>query len=485
MHDVRAECPERVEKIEKMKADGIVLYGGKYQVTDTARNLKEQYEEGKTAALAGRLTAVRAHGKSVFADLQDASDRIQIYGNFNVLGEEQFTVFKQLDIGDIVGVTGSLLTSRTGEITLKVDSFVLLAKNIRSLPEKWHGLKDVETRYRRRYVDLIVNREAAGVFYKRSRIIKRVRDFLEAQGFMEVETPMMQQIPGGAKAEPFITHHNALHVDLYMRVAPELYLKKLLVGGLEKVYEIGKNFRNEGISVRHNPEFTMLELYQAYADLTDMMDLAEEMITTLVSELYGTTTVPYGEMEIDFGKPWKRIAFYDALQEQTGINWRDADIKKEARKIGITVDAADDAIEVLDTVFDEKVQPFLTNPTFITDYPVFMTPLAKRKDDDPDLVYRFELFVAHMELANAYSELNDPLEQRARFESQREQLREADKDIDYDFLMALEYGMPPAGGLGIGIDRLVMVLTNAHSIRDVVLFPQLKPEIRERRESEE
>ncbi|MBN1492788.1 MAG: lysine--tRNA ligase [Candidatus Omnitrophica bacterium] len=479
MAHLKEEFAERVKKIQEQKSAGHTLYGGRFKTDGTTQGLKDEYVEGKQGAIAGRLMAIRAHGKSIFADIKDAAGRLQLYANFNVLGEEQFTFFKSLDIGDIVGVRGSLLMSRTGEITLKVESFALLAKNIRPLPEKWHGLRDIETRYRRRYVDLIVNDEARAVFKTRSTIIKRVRDMLTDKGFLEVETPMMQPIPGGAKAEPFITHHNALHTDLYLRVAPELYLKKLLVGGLEKVFEIGKNFRNEGLSIRHNPEFTMLELYQSYADYNDMMNLTEEIVTTLVKELHGTTTLPFGEVTINYKEPWKRSSFYEILKEHTGVEWRKADIVKEAKKLGIEIKKDCTEVDILDEVFDEKVQPHLTDPTFVTDYPVIMTPLAKRKEDDPDLVYRFELFIANMEIANAYSELNDPLEQRDRFEMQREALNEKDKEIDNDFLMALEYGMPSAGGLGIGIDRLVMLLTNSHSIRDVVLFPQLKPETRE------
>jgi lysyl-tRNA synthetase class 2 len=479
MTHLREEFAERVKKIEDQKAAGHAVYGGRYNVTATTQSLKDEYIEGKKASLAGRLMAVRAHGKSIFADIKDSTGRLQLYANFNVLGEERFTFFKTLDIGDIIGVIGSLLTSRTGEITLKVESFELLAKNIRPLPEKWHGLRDIETRYRRRYVDLIVNDEARAVFKVRSTIIKRIRDMLTQKGFLEVETPMMQPIPGGAKAEPFITHHNALHTDLYLRVAPELYLKKLLVGGLEKVFEIGKNFRNEGLSVRHNPEFTMMELYQSFADYNDMMDLTEEIVTTLVKELHNGSEAPFGEKTINYKSPWKRSSFYAILKEHTGVDWRKADVRKQAEKLGITLEKKATDVDILDEVFDAKVQPHLTDPTFITDYPVIMTPLAKRKEDDPELVYRFELFIASMEIANAYSELNDPLEQRERFEAQREMLNEKEKEIDNDFLMALEFGMPPAGGLGIGIDRLVMLLTNSCSIRDVVLFPQLKPETRD------
>jgi len=356
MSDLKHDCQERIEKMEKLAAEGVSLYGGKYTVSHAMKALKDDFVEDQQTQVAGRLMAIRAHGKSIFADIKDATDRLQVYANFNVLGEEQFTLFKTLDVGDIVGISGSMLKSRTGEITLKAESFELLTKNIRSLPEKWHGLKDVETRYRRRYVDLIVNDEARAVFYARSKIIKKIRDFLFDKGFMEVETPVLQSIPGGAKAEPFLTHHNSLHLDLYMRVAPELYLKKLLVGGLEKVFEIGKNFRNEGISVRHNPEFTMMELYQAYADYNDMMDLTEELTGALVDMLHDSKTITFGEREIDFTGPWKRSSFYDILKEYTGVDWRSADIRTEAKKLGIDVSKERDEIDILDDVFDEKVQ---------------------------------------------------------------------------------------------------------------------------------
>ncbi len=378
-------------------------------------------------------------------------------------------------MGDIIGIQGSLFTSKTGEKSIKIEKFELLSKIVRTLPEKWHGLKDVETRYRHRYVDHMVNPEVQETFKKRSQIIRQIRRYLDDRGFMEVETPMMQQIPGGARAKPFTTHHNALDIDLYLRVAPELYLKRLLVGGFQKVYELNRNFRNEGISVRHNPEFTMLEVYQAFADYTDMMTITEEMITELVESCHGKTEIPYGEKTLSFKRPWKRISFYDSLKEKTGIDFRTAKIRESAEKLKVKFSKEDEEVDILNEVFGEYVEKDLWDPTFVVDYPTVMTPLAKAKEDDPNVVYRFELFIAKMEVANAFSELNDPNIQRERLMSQKEMIGEH-KEIDEDFLMALEYGMPPAGGLGIGIDRLVMLLTNHYSIREVILFPQLKPE---------
>jgi len=478
MSEISRIVKERLAKINELREEGTPLYGGKYKISGTIKEHTDQYEEAAAVCLAGRLMAVRAHGKSIFGDLKDGSGKVQIYIKIDAVGEAQFALFKKLDIGDIVGVEGQMFKSRTGEITIKVDAFRLLSKIVQVLPEKWHGLKDVEIRYRQRYIDLIANADSYETLMKRSRIIRFIRSFLEEKKFIEVETPVLQAIPGGAKAEPFQTHHNALHADLYLRVAPELYLKKLLVGGFDKVFEIGKNFRNEGISVRHNPEFTMLELYQSYADYNDMMDLTEELVNALVEKLHGSTTVSYGEATIDFSPPWKRVSFYDALKEKTGIDFRAqkaSEVIKADKNLTGKYDKNYEEADFLDLAFDEYVLPSLTNPTFITDYPVFMTPLAKRKEDDSELVYRFELFICGFELANAYSELNDPFDQRQRLEAQRESLG-GGKKIDEDFLSALEYGMPPAGGLGIGIDRLIMILTNAHSIRDVILFPQLKPE---------
>lgn len=450
-------------------------YGSRFQPVESIQSVRQEFQEGRLVRLAGRIMARRKMGKSVFADLKDQDAKIQLYGKKDVLGEDAFLDFAGVGIGDILGVEGDLFLSRTGEMTVRVTRFERLSAIMKTLPEKWHGLKDVETRYRHRYVDLIVNDDVRRTFQKRSRIIRDIRRFLDDRGFMEVETPMMQPIPGGARAKPFVTHHNTLHTDLYLRVAPELYLKRLLVGGFERVYEINRNFRNEGISIRHNPEFTMLELYQAYADYNDMMAITEELCSSLVRGLYGSDEIPYGDRTLNFKTPWKRLGFYDALKEKTGVDFREAGVRQAAEKIGFPFDPKAEDVDILNDIFGEKVECDLWDPTFIVDYPTVMTPLAKAREDDPELVYRFELFIARMEVANAFSELNDPRVQRQRLEAQKEMIGEH-KVLDEDFLMALEYGMPSAGGLGIGIDRLVMLLTDQKSIRDVILFPQMKPE---------
>ena len=459
-------------------------YGQRYLPVESISSALAHFEEGRKVRVAGRLMARRIMGKSTFCDLKDEGARIQIYAKKDELGDAGYETFAGFSIGNVVGIEGSLFISKMGEKTIRVEKFELLSKIVRTLPEKWHGLKDVEVRYRQRYLDLIVNDEVRDTFKKRSRIIHDVRKFLDDRGFMEVETPMMQPIPGGARAKPFVTHHNTLHTDLYLRVAPELYLKRLLVGGFEKVYEINRNFRNEGISVRHNPEFTMLELYQAYADYTDMMAITEELIGHLANALCGSPEVPYGGRTINFQTPWKRISFYGALQEKTGVDFRKADLRAMAKKFHVEVTDQMEDIDILNEIFGEKVEAGLWDPTFILDYPVAMTPLAKAKEGDPELCYRFELFIANMEIANAFSELNDPAVQRDRFAAQCAMIGEH-KVIDEDFLAALEYGMPPAGGLGIGIDRLVMLLTNQASIRDVILFPQLRPETGKSNETQE
>ncbi len=455
------------------------LYGDRYLPVESLTSILTHFEPDRRIRTAGRLMARRVMGKSTFGDLKDQSARIQIYGKKDELGES-YDPFTALSLGDIIGIEGHLFISKTGEKSIRITNFTLLSKIVKTLPEKWHGLKDVETRYRHRYVDLIVNDNVRETFRMRSRIIRDIRAFLDKRDFMEVETPMMQPIPGGARAKPFVTHHNTLHMDLYLRVAPELYLKRLLVGGFEKVYEINRNFRNEGISVRHNPEFTMLELYQAYADYNDMMDIAEELITSLVKDLHGKEELPFGEGKtINFSRPWKRISFYDSLKEKSGVDFKTANLREAARKLRLGSEeqiAGWEDADILNEAFGKFVEEDLWDPCFVIDYPTIMTPLAKAKKDDPNLVYRFELFMAKMEIANAFSELNDPHIQRERLESQREMIGEH-KVIDEDFLMALEYGMPPAGGLGIGIDRLVMLLTNQASIRDVILFPVLKPEV--------
>ena len=466
---------ERLEKIKTFQSQGTHLYQDQFRPTHSIGSILEPFQEGKTVKAAGRMMTRRIHGKSAFADLKDETGKIQIYAKFDVLGEKEFHFFEQLDLGDILGIEGSLFLTHKGEKTIKIERLTLLSKIVRVLPEKWHGLKDVEARYRHRYLDLIMNDEVQDVFRKRSKIVQWIRSFLDGKGFTEVETPMMQAVPGGARARPFVTHHEALNADLYLRVAPELYLKRLLVGGFTKVYEINRNFRNEGISTKHNPEFTMLELYQAYVDYETMMSLTEELVCGLVEKLYQKDTISYGERTLNFKRPWKKISFHEALKEKSGQDWRKGSIKDLAKKVGISLDQYSEDVDILNEAFDRFVQSDLIHPTFVVDYPTVTTPLAKRKSGAPDLVYRFELFIAKMEVANAFSELNDPFEQRERMTNQKEVIG-AGKETDEDFLTALEYGMPPAGGLGIGIDRLVMILTNSPSIRYVILFPQLKPE---------
>ncbi len=466
---------ERKAKRESYLKAGVTPYGERFLPIEPISQVLSQFSEGKQVRLAGRVMGRRSHGKSTFCDLKDERGKIQVYTKEEILGADNYERFTQLDLGDIIGIEGTLFVSKMGERTVKLEKYVLLSKILQVLPEKWHGLKDIEARYRHRYVDLMVNEEVRKTFQLRSEILRDIRRFLDDRGFVEVETPMMQPIPGGARARPFVTHHEALDTDLYLRVAPELYLKRLLVGGMEKVYEINRNFRNEGLSIRHNPEFTMMELYQAYADYTDMMALTEELICHLVKKIHGTEEIAYGEKKVNFKTPWKRISFYPALAEKTKVDWRKADIKKEAKRLKVEFDASDETIDVLNAVFETFIEPDLWDPTFVIDYPAVLTPLAKSQEKDPELAYRFELYIGKMEIANAFSELNDPVIQRERLERQMEIIG-GNKKVDEDFLMALEYGMPPAGGLGIGIDRLVMVLTNSPSIREVVLFPQLRPE---------
>jgi lysyl-tRNA synthetase class 2 len=481
---------QRREKLDALRARGVDPFGGRYPVTHLAGDLTTRLEKAADAeleafgpvSLAGRLVAMRDHGKTAFAHLMDRTGRIQLYARGDELGED-FALFRDLDVGDFVGVTGGMFRTRTGQLTVAVKSAAFLAKSLHPLPEKWHGLKDVETRYRQRYVDLVVNPEVREIFLLRARLIQGIRAFLDARGFVEVETPMMQPIPGGAIARPFKTHHNALDMDLYLRIAPELYLKRLVVGGFERVYEINRNFRNEGVSTQHNPEFTTVEFYQAYADYQDLMLLTEELFTGLAQSLLGRLTLTWGEHEISLARPWRRLPFFQGLSEALGtavtLDTDPASVARAAAAKGVTVKPGAAAWEVWKDVFEELVEPTLVQPTFVLDYPIELSPLAKKKRDDPRLVDRFELFVGQRELANAYSELNDPVDQLARFREQAAQKARGDDEahwLDEDYVRALEYGMPPAAGEGIGIDRLTMMLANVPSIREVILFPHLRPE---------
>jgi len=476
----------RIQKLEELKSMGINPYGQKYERTHDCLQIKEEFEklDGQKTKLAGRIMAIREHGKAAFFDIQDEKGRLQIYIKKDKVGDFIFNLFKKLDIGDIVGVEGTVFKTHKGEISVNAENIVLLSKSLRPLPEKWHGLKDVDLRYRQRYLDLIVNPEVRKTFIIRSKVIKAIRDYLDDLGFMEVETPILTPIAGGAAARPFITHHNALDIDLYLRIATELYLKRLIVGGFEKVYEIGKDFRNEGISIKHNPEFTMIELYQAYADYTDMMELTENLISHVAKKVLGTTKIVYQGEEIDLTPPWTKMTMVEAVKKFTGIDFNeiksDEEAKRVAEELNLEVGEKDTKGKILNLIFEEKVESHLVQPTFILDYPIEISPLAKRKEDNPDFTYRFELFITRREMANAFSELNDPIDQRERFLQQLKEREAGDEEahmFDEDFVNALEYGMPPTGGLGIGIDRLVMLLTDSYSIRDVILFPTMRPKV--------
>jgi lysyl-tRNA synthetase class 2 len=480
---------QRREKMEALRGRGIEPFGTRFPVTHWAGPLTERLEKASDdelkafgpVSLAGRLVALRDHGKTAFAHLMDRTGRLQLYARGDRLGAD-YAAFTALDVGDFIGVTGEMFRTRTGQLTVAVKSWTFLSKSLRPLPEKWHGLKDVETRYRHRYVDLVVNPEVREIFMLRSRIIGALRTFLDARGFVEVETPMMQPIPGGAIARPFKTHHNALAMDLYLRIAPELYLKRLVVGGFERVYEINRSFRNEGVSTQHNPEFTMLEFYQAYADYQDLIELTEELFTELAQSLLGRLTLTWGEHEISLARPWRRLPFFQAISaalETTITPQTDAALVARAAAAKGVESKDGGAWRVWKDVFEELVEPTLVQPTFVTDFPIELSPLAKKKRDDPLLVDRFELFIGRRELANAYNELNDPIEQLARFREQAALQARGDDEahwLDEDYVRALEYGMPPAAGEGIGIDRLVMLFANQPSIREVILFPHMRPE---------
>jgi lysyl-tRNA synthetase class 2 len=476
----------RLEKVEALKAEGVDPFGGRYERDAACGEVKAHFSEyeGQTVSLAGRVMAKRRHGKAGFANLQDLSGDIQIYVRLDDVGEQSYEWFKSLDVGDIIGVKGVAFLTQKGEESVHVNELRYLSKSINPLPEKWHGLKDVELRYRQRYVDLIVNPAVKDVFVKRSRIIQAIRSFLNARGFLEVETPMMHPIAGGATARPFVTHHNTLDMDLYLRIAPELYLKRLLVGGLEKVYEINRCFRNEGISTRHNPEFTMLELYEAYADFQDMMRITEDLLSAVIEEVNGSCLVELAEdMTIDLHAPWRRLSMLDAVKTYAGIDFsaipNPEEALKAAESLGVKENMAGLSVgEILNLVFEARVEDKLIQPTFIYGHPVEISPLAKRNRENPQYTDRFELFIAGREFANAFSELNDPIDQKQRFVRQMEKRSGGDAEahmMDEDYINALEYGMPPAGGLGIGIDRVCMLFTASPSIRDVILFPTLKP----------
>ncbi|HCC68921.1 MAG TPA: lysine--tRNA ligase [Nitrospiraceae bacterium] len=492
MEEINELMQQRLRKLQELKASGIEPYGGPFDVKDRVEEVVNKYGQKSretietnhahdNCTIAGRIVAFRNFGKASFAHIQDSTGKVQTYFKKDILGKS-YDLLKELDIGDIIGLSGSPFRTKTNELTIEVRGFTLLCKSLRPLPEKWHGLRDIETRYRQRYVDLIVNTQVRDIFLKRYKFIKAIRDFFDSRGFIEFETPMMHQIPGGATARPFKTHHAALGIDLYLRIAPELHLKRLLVGGYERVYEINKSFRNEGISTKHNPEFTMLEFYIAYVDYKYLMGFTEELITFLCMEILGTLTVSYGDNIVNFTPPWQRLTMYEAM-ERHGVDpavFRDpVEAREFAIKNGIEIDKKATHAKVIDEIFKEKVEQYLIQPTFILDYPVELSPLAKRKEDNPELVERFELFIGAREIANAFSELNDPSDQRERFLRQIEAKEMGDEEVqwmDEDFLRALEYGMPPSAGEGIGIDRLIMLFTNSHSIRDVILFPQLKPE---------
>ncbi|GMQ57880.1 lysine--tRNA ligase [Vallitalea sediminicola] len=455
----------------------------KFSVDCHSNDIIDGFEEleGKEVTVAGRIMTKRVMGKASFCHIADRNGQIQSYVRKDAIGEEDYADFKHYDLGDIVGIKGEVFRTQKGEISIKAHEVTLLSKSLQILPEKYHGLKDTDTRYRQRYLDLIVNPEVKNNFITRSNIIKEIRNVLDNKGYLEVETPVLNTISGGASARPFTTHHNALDMELYMRIALELPLKRLIVGGFERVYEIGRVFRNEGLSVRHNPEFTLLELYEAYTDYHGMMDLTEELIRTVAKKVLGNTTVTYDETEIDLGKPFARLSMLDAVKQYANVDFdeieTDEQAKELAKKHHIEYEKHHKKGDILNLFFEEYVEEHLVQPTFITDHPVEISPLAKRKPEKPDYTERFELFITKREFANAFSELNDPIDQRQRFDRQEELRAAGDEEasmIDEDFLTALEYGMPPTGGLGIGIDRLVMLLTNSYSIRDVLLFPTMK-----------
>ena len=483
---------QRIKKLESLKKEGINPYPNHFRVTHTSKDIHEAYgslseEELKsvkeTFRLAGRILAIRLFGKAGFIQIQDRKGRIQAYIQKDVVGDQAFQLFKSFDIGDFMGLEGRVFRTKTGELTLQIQNFELLGKSLRPLPEKWHGLTDVEIRYRQRYLDLIANPKVKEIFLTRIWAIQKIRDFFARRDFIEVETPMLHPIPGGATAKPFKTHHNALDMELYLRVAPELFLKRLVIGGFERIFEINRSFRNEGISTQHNPEFTILEFYQSYATYEEMMEMTEELLCTMVQENRGGLRLTYGEKEIDFTRPWKRIGFKDSLLESGRVDpavLKDPSKAREAAEaLSLELKRGASHGRILADLFKEVVEPHLIQPTFVTHYPTEISPLSRRNEEDSEVVDRFELFIAGREIANGFSELNDPIDQRERFLQQLKERGEEDDTVirlDEDFLHALEFGMPPTAGEGIGIDRLVMILTDSPSIREVIFFPLLRME---------
>ncbi|MDI6716623.1 MAG: lysine--tRNA ligase [Actinomycetota bacterium] len=481
----------RRQKLEKIRASGENPFKSKFSRTHLLEDIIHKYssiEPGEhideRVTVAGRIMAIRRHGKASFAVIKDRTANLQLFLSFGTLGEKRYKTFLEYDIGDIVGVGGKIFKTKRGELSIDVDDYTLLTKSLRPLPEKWHGLKDVETRYRQRYVDLIINPHAKETLLTRTKVVKSIREWLDNRNFIEVETPMLQAIPGGAMAKPFVTHHEALDIDLYMRIAPELYLKRLIVGDLERVYELNRNFRNEGLSVRHNPEFTMLEVYQAYADYKDMMDLCEELVKYVAEQAVGSLKLTYQGQTVDLSRRWQRLTMIESIERYAGVkvsfDQDIEDLRNIARKHEIEVLEHYGKGKIINEIFEKLVEGKLWQPTFITDYPTEISPLAKKNPDDPNITERFELIIIGLEIGTAFSELTDPIDQRARFEAQiglREfGDEEVPRQVDEDFIRALEYGMPPTGGLGIGIDRLVMLLTDNYSIREVISFPHMRPE---------
>ncbi len=475
----------RRDKLAELQAMGenpfdVTTYNQEYHTNDIHDNFDQM--EGKQVSIAGRLMSKRVMGKASFFDLRDRRGKVQLYVTRDDMGEEVYKNFKRLDIGDLVGVTGEVFRTQKGEISVRTNGYTLLSKSLLPLPEKFHGLRDTDLRYRQRYVDLIMNPEVKRAFEIRSKVITAIRNYLDSKDFMEVDTPILNTIPGGAAARPFITHHNTLDIDMYMRIAPELYLKRLIVGGFERVYEMGRQFRNEGMDVKHNPEFTTVEVYQAYTDYEGMMNLTEDLISTVAQEVLGTTQITYQGEEVDLSPGWARMTMMDSIKKYAGIDFKETKTDEEAaalaKSVGVEVEKGMSRGEIISLTFEEKVEENLVQPTFIYEYPVEVSPLAKRYKDNPDFTERFEIFITRREFGNAFSELNDPIDQKERFMKQVEKREAGDEEanmMDEDFVTALEYGLPPTGGLGIGIDRLIMLLTDSASIRDVLLFPTMKP----------